>query len=283
MSDDEILDWHCADLHQQNLRSSTIQQRRYTMGRVTRGTRARLLEVTPRQLSEFLGRPLAPNSRAVETTHVRRFYEWAVDVELLDLSPARRLRRPRVPSGLPMPVSEPDAVMAIDLAPAPIRAWLLLAAHAGLRCCEIGQLRAEDLWWDHDPALIVINEAKGGSTHAVPMSDHLVAELQDCWLPLSGWLFPRRDGKPGHVPSHLVSQRTNRYLRSIGITHTMHKFRHRFGTQLLIAAGGNLRLAQEGLRHASIKSTQGYTFVDQRDLASAINRIPVTSRATLAA
>lgn len=273
-----VIDWHCNDLALANLRASTIAQRRRTIGRLMRHIgidETQLLEVGPRDLTSFLARPLAPNSRAVETTHLKRFYEWCVDVEILDLSPGRRLRRPRVPRLLPHPISEGDLAMAVELAePTRIRPWLLLGAFAGLRACEMSGLHSSSMIWDGAPGFIRVEEGKGGNGGVVEISDALADYLAGCELPTSGWLFPRRDGLDGHVQPWLVSQLANRFLHGIGLPATLHATRHRFGTELMKSSGGNIRVAQEGLRHESIRSTQMYTFVARREVAVAINALP---------
>ena len=107
----------------------------------------------------------------------------------------------------------------------------------------------------------------------VPLSATLAGELRLCDLPRRGWLFPRHDGQPGPVPAHLVSHLANEHLHSLGIESTLHKLRHRFGTQVL-RASGNLRHAQEALRHRSITSTQIYTAVTNVELAAVVNAVP---------
>jgi site-specific recombinase XerD len=275
LTNDGLKQWHLDDLTLRNLRPASIRQRGYVLGRLERHLEGRpFLDAEPYDLTAFLARDLQPESRAVETTHLRQFYAWAVDVELLDLSPARRLRRPRVPRRIPQPMSEGDLAMAVELAPARIRPWLILGAFAGLRASEMAQLHTDDLWWHHDPPLLIVNDGKGGHGSAVPMSTELIRLLGTCDLPPAGWLFPRRDSRPGHTPGHLVSQLTNRYLHSVGIDRTLHKTRHRFGTELLKASGGNLRVTQEGMRHASIKSTELYTYVNPTEVAQAVEGLP---------
>jgi len=75
------------------------------------------------------------------------------------------------------------------------------------------------------------------------------------------------------VPAHLVSHLCNDHLHSLGINSTLHKLRHRFGTQVL-RVSGNLRHAQEALRHRSITSTQIYTQVTNIELAAAVAAVP---------
>ena len=107
----------------------------------------------------------------------------------------------------------------------------------------------------------------------VPLSPTLAGELKLCSPPPPGRLFPRHDGQPGPVPAHLVSHLANEHLHSLESELTLHKLRHRFGTQVL-RASGNLRHAQEALRHRSITSTQLYTAVTNVELATVVNAVP---------
>lgn len=234
-----------------------------------------ILEAEEDHLRAYLNRPQGTDSRASETSHVRKFYAWAEDRGHVDRDPARRLRRPKTRRTLPRPMSEADLYMALAMAPDRIRPWLLLAAWAGLRCHDMHALRADDLWWHLDPPLVVVRNGKGGRDGAVPMSPWLTMQLRECDLPKSGWLFPRRDGQAGPVSASLISGLTNRYLHSIGITATIHQARHWFGTEVYRASGRDLRLTQELLRHESPRSTAIYTFVDPRDGALAVAALPV--------
>jgi site-specific recombinase XerD len=71
-----------------------------------------------------------------------------------------------------------------------------------------------------------------------------------------------------------VSRYSNVFLHDLGLGATIHKLRHRFGTQALHASGGNVRTAQEALRHRSITSTQRYTYVHPSEVRAAIEKIP---------
>lgn len=61
------------------------------------------------------------------------------------------------------------------------------------------------------------------------------------------------------------------YLHALDIPETLHQLRHRFGTNVLKATG-NLRVAQEALRHESPVSTAIYTLVDVADVRDAVQR-----------
>lgn len=263
-----------ADAQRRNLRPGTITQKGYALARIGRWLNpVDLLKATHDQLEGYLDRLDKPETRATEISHMRSFYKWAVIEELIPVDPTARLIRPRVPRRLPRPMPDGDLSVALDMAPDRIRPWLMLAAYAGLRACEVAPLRAEDLMWSNDPPLIVVDQGKGGHMGAVPMAPVLESELRA--LASRGWLFTYRNGESGHIPPHLVSSYSNKYLHDLGISHTFHTLRHWFGTQTLRANGGDLRQSQELMRHQSPVSTAIYTWVDPKAAAVTVASLPV--------
>lgn len=270
-----VISAHLDDLRRRGLRPTTIYQRRRALVRL-----AQFLDPTPLTDAEraeieswiFDARRLSPEAQAAEISHLHGFYLWALDVGLVEIDPMARTRRPRIPHRLPRPMADEDLELAIASAPVRIKPWLLLAAYAGLRCAEIAQVRAEDVLWRE--SVLVITESKGGSNTSVPLSPWLVDQLRLCDLPTRGWLFRRADGRPGPNKPWIISSLGNRYLRSVGVNATMHQARHWFGTHTLRASGGNVRTAQEALRHVSIASTQRYTYVAPAEVAAAVALLP---------
>ena len=268
-----MLGRHLDEMRGRNLRASTITQRRNTVRRFERWAGIDVLDADAETVRAYLHRPgVQPATQAGELSHLRQFFGWAVRRDLLEVNPAAPQDAPRLHRRLPRPTSEADTAMAVELAPERIRPWILLAGWAGLRCCEISGLRAEHVLWDQ--GLIVVAETKGGGDTPASMSPWLADQLAGCAWPSRGWLHPRRDGAPGPTPPHLVSQLGGRYLRSVGIDATMHQLRHRFGTQVYRGTGGDLRVTQEAMRHATSKSTEIYTYVSRPDIAAAVARVP---------
>ena len=164
--------------------------------------------------------------------------------------------------------------MALAMAPpGRVRPILYLATYAGLRAHDISQLRGEDFWWHQDPPTIFVRDSKGGAQDTVAMAP-VLCDVMRTEAPPAGWLLPRLDGT-GPIKPHHVSKVANDYLHSLGITETLHTLRHWFGTEVLRASGGNVRVAQEALRHADIKSTMLYTFIDRTEVARAVSSLPV--------
>lgn len=272
---------HLDHVRWRNHSDTTILRRRYVLLRLARHTDLDLLDMTAEAINQFRdrltreGKPLAAKSQLTELAHIRAFYKWAVLEELLDRDPTARVPIPRVPRYLPHPIPEHELALAIETAPERVRPILFLAAYAGLRACEIAPLRGEDIWWDHDPVLIVVRRGKGGDAGTVPVGEVLRGELLR--LPRKGWLFPRVDGGSGPVLPHRVSKMANVHLHRVGSSHTLHSCRHRFGTLIYRLSGGDLRLTQEMMRHRSLVSTTVYTQVDQSHAAGVVSLLPAPS------
>lgn len=268
-SNHDLIEAHLAHLEYLGHRPSTRRQRRWHLLRLARWLDGRrFLEATPADLAAFCARTrLGAESRASTFSHVRGFYQWAMLTELLDRDPTRQLRRPRKPRRYPRPMPELDLRRALTEADEPIRAWLMLGAYAGLRCCEIAPLRGEDRFGD----LLIIREQKGGDEGSVPISPRLDEALAH--LPPTGWWFPRWDGLDGPISPGQLQRHANRWLHGIGIAHTMHTLRHRFVTRVYQESGRDLRVTQELARHRSIASTAGYAWVDPDDGRSVVARI----------
>lgn len=167
---------------------------------------------------------------------------------------------------------------AVDGEPRPaVRAVLRLLPLTGARVSEMCQRRIGDLRvQDGRRALVVpAEESKNGEARALPLTSRAQAVL-DTYLASehsraddpSAWLFPGRDD---HISPATV-QRSCRRIRAacpdLGNL-TPHVLRHTFGT-LAVQKGVNLRIVQQAMGHASVKTTERYTHPTHRDVADAL-------------
>jgi len=256
------------------LRPRTIQARHDVLVRLREWASTPLLNLTREQVEDYLDRQEHDKTRAVYLSHIRAFFAWACDEEIIDRDPTRRIARPKTARGLPHPISEADLSRALTAPCEPVvRAWLMVAACAGLRACEIAIMRAEHVVRGDEPYLI-IEEGKGGTSRTVGIPPVLLAEL-DRWAS-SGWLW-KPDG-PYHY--EVVSRKACAHLKSLGISATLHSLRHRFATQTYVVSGRDLRHTQEALGHASPATTAIYTALDPRDRARVAALLPVVDGMT---
>lgn len=147
-------------------------------------------------------------------------------------------------------------------------AILSVAYSAGLRVSEVVRLRLEDL--DRERGLIQVRGGKGRKDRCTLLSSTALA-LVDAWLEGADpglWLFP--GSHPGrHLNARTVQKVAAEARARAGIAKpvTPHVLRHSFATHLL-EGGTDVRLIQELLGHASVRTTEIYTHVSRRHLAS---------------
>lgn len=225
-------------------------------------------------LSELRGRdggPPKPSTRQTYYVQLRAWFRWLFDAGHIGDDPSVRLPRVKVPRAVPRPLSHEQVLAVLGACNDPrsdwTRAYVTLGAFAGLRVHEIAKVRGQDV--DLDTRKLRV-QGKGGTDVLLPMGPR-VYQLAST-MPLRGWWFPS-DTAQGHVDRKNVGLAISRAMQRARVNGTPHQLRHYFGTEALRAAGGNVRVAQEALRHQSIKSTAIYTQVDDGDLSAAIAAI----------
>jgi site-specific recombinase XerD len=163
------------------------------------------------------------------------------------------------------------------------RAFLLTLADTGLRVHEACNLRRGDMDWNEGRAVII---GKGDKQAVVRFSTRSLRALKDYLTarasldgasgrPLPSLpLFARHDKGAGKkvkpitttTGRNIVSGRVRQALGDQATGRiTPHSFRHYFVTTVL-RASGNLKLAQELARHASIQVTQRYAHLSDDEL-----------------
>ena len=264
-------------LTQRGLSPRTKGAYRQVLLRLSRWLESRssgLLKATPQDLMDWRARlTVESNSVLSYMTAVKSFYNWAHTSGRIPVRPDVDVPLPKIRKGRPRPISEEQLKVAILNAPKRIRPWLFLAALAGLRCAEIAGLRREDILdTADDPVIIVMG--KGRKERIVPLSPQLWQELTDYGLPKSGILFLRYDGQRGQNNPKLLSQLVNNYLKSVGITETLHQLRHRFGTRAF-RVHKDLRVVQELMGHADPATTALYADYCKADAISTVLGIQI--------
>ncbi len=187
---------------------------------------------------------------------------------------AAALRAPKQPKSLPKPLTAADARRVVSedeqLTEEPWlaardAAVLTLLYGSGLRISEALGLPSSALASPSDNVLRVTG--KGGKTRLVPVLPvalQAVAEyrrLCPCHLDPEAPLFRGARGGPLNPAILQRAMRRMRGALNLPDTATPHALRHSFATHLL-GRGGDLRVIQELLGHASLSTTQVYTGVE---------------------
>ncbi|MEM6517176.1 MAG: tyrosine-type recombinase/integrase [Bacteroidota bacterium] len=145
------------------------------------------------------------------------------------------------------------------------RTILMTIYDLGLRRSELLNLKISDI--DGNRMLVHIKQAKGKKDRVVPLSLKLLEQLREYYKSYRPkiYLFNGRKGEP-YSTSSLRSIFTSACQRAkITKYVTLNSLRHAYATHLM-DAGVNIRIIQQLLGHANIKTTMRYTRVTTRSV-----------------
>lgn len=243
-----------------------------------RGARLTLLilqNLTPGDVRAFLTRRRKEGlgARGIQRAlaALRSFYNYLAREELADGAALRVVRSPKLPRTLPRPISETDAVRAIEEAGENKIPWIAardaalvtLLYGTGLRISEALRLKRNDV--PLGESLTVLG--KGNKERAVPVLPVVREAISEygALVPFAGGntapLFLSRRGNPMSARDAQGLLQRLRGRLGLPASATPHALRHSFATHLL-KHGGDLRSVQELLGHASLSTTQKYTEVE---------------------
>lgn len=227
-----------------------------------------------------INRGMASSSIARHLASARMFFRFLFANGRLNEDPTGFLERPTMWQRLPGCLT-PRQMMKLLSAPCPEqgnlwlrdRAMLELMYAAGLRASEVGSLGLRDV---HHTLGVVSVIGKGNRQRLVPLGKPAFAATDEYVALLRPVLAARATGKDDN---RLLLSRTGRPLERVAVWQIVkrqarwaglgdvhpHTLRHSFATHL-VSGGADLRVVQELLGHADIKTTQVYTHVDSRRL-----------------
>lgn len=270
VTDDDVLRGFEQHQEVRGLSRKTIERRRYSLRKLAVYARpVPLLEVTAALVEDWLGTYRKAETRHGYKSDVRALFRWARKRGLAEEDPTDDLDPIRVPRRLPRPIEESHLALALSTArDERLRLVLLLGAFAGLRRSEIACLRGEDC----SPHWLVVRQGKGHKDATVPMHPVLWAALQAHGVE-SGWIFEGPGGD--HITSGTIGRWIRQHFDDLGITGALHRTRHRYGTQVAAAAGGDMLVVRELLRHTDLKTSEGYVAFDVSRLEPIVARLPM--------
>lgn len=221
-------------------------------------------------------RGIGARSLARALSAVKSFYRWLGETTDTDVTSVLATRAPKFKAQLPRPVRPHQAkalLKAVDLQSnenwigARDAAVVTLLYGCGLRISEALSLKRKDA-----PLPDVLSiRGKGSKDRLVPVLPAARQAVAD-YLRLCPFsqepdtaLFLGKRGKALNPRMIQKAMEKTRMQLGLPATTTPHALRHSFATHLL-EAGGDLRVIQELLGHASLSTTQGYTALDQTRL-----------------
>ncbi len=243
--------------------------------------RPSLATVEPQDLATHIRnlkteRGLSTSSVCRHLATTRMFFRFLHANGRIERNPAELLETPtrwqRLPGCL-SPIQMKKLLAAPNESQGPLwirdRALLELLYAAGLRASEVVRVRVRDV---HAALGVVDVIGKGNRQRLVPLGKPALAAIADYLDALRPLLAAKAAGRDDE---RLVLSRSGRPLERIAIWQIVrrqalaaglrnvhpHMLRHSFATHL-VSGGANLRVVQELLGHADIKTTQTYTHVD---------------------
>lgn len=259
---------HLARLRLAGYSERTVSNRAKVLYAFQREIRTDVLLASRYEVEGYLGRALAPASRAVYRAHLAGFYRWALEEQLIEADPMLRVPHVRVPRALPRPVTETELAVALHHGDTRMRAWLTLMAYGGLRCLEVAALAPTDID-PGPPTMLRLRVTKGGHEAVVPAHPAVLRALAE---------LPVLDGAWWTVKPHTVSKAVSKHLDRCGIDATAHCLRHFAGTTWYRASGHDLLVTAQLLRHASVSTTQGYAQIEPTraiEVVAAVNTVAI--------
>jgi integrase/recombinase XerC len=246
---------------------------------------AALEALQPADFRAWLGRRARQHAERASLARglsvLRNFIRFLQRRGLVSNTALAALRSPKLPVGVPKPLTVDDATSAVDsigeLAKSGWQAKRDVAILALLYGCGLRLSEALGLSRGVAPlGETLVITGKGRKQRQLPVLPAVrtaVAEyLAACPYapPKDGPLFVGARGGPLHP--RLVQRQMNALRGFLGLpeTATPHALRHSFATHLL-GAGGDLRAIQELLGHASLSTTQRYTAVETGRLLAIYN------------
>lgn len=272
MHDHELLDAFRDFQRAGNRAPRTIESRTSILRAFAARHSVRLIDATVFDLRRDIGRDgIAPSTRATTRGTFLAFYGFLHAEGLRGDNPALRLPIVKVPPHRPRPYTQEQIDRLLSTgAYKRTRAMILLAAYQGLRASEIARMHSDDIDLESGTLKVL---GKGGRTDYLPLHP-TIRELTPT-MP-TGWWFPARRGREGHIKGQSVSDLLTDARNRAGIVDTAltgHSLRHSFGTEL-VRRGANIRAVQELMRHSSLATTQRYTQVLDEDRRAALGVLP---------
>lgn len=218
-----------------------------------------------------------PATRARQLSTIRSFLKWLDRQGHLHNPAIGGLRTPKQPKRLPRALPAAQARQLVgnkeglagqeEWIAARDRALFMMLYGCGLRIDEALGLNYEDRPQNDELRVM----GKGRKERLVPVLE-IVQNTLDAYLATCPLHFEKETplfrGSRGGRLNQGVAQRQLRFLRkalNLPESLTPHALRHSFATHI-IANGGDLRVIQELLGHASLSTTQRYTDFDNARL-----------------
>lgn len=158
------------------------------------------------------------------------------------------------------------------------RCMIYLMLYLGLRQEEVINLQIGDIVRTAGKQKVIIREGKGGFYDELPLESVELRKALDHWMEQrshskfssSYFLFISR--RTDHAGKRAVVKMIERIKKTSGVIFTCHQLRHTYGKRI-IDETGNIKKAQELLRHRHTSSTEVYTLHRKEELIGVLRKL----------
>lgn len=218
---------------------------------------------------------IARSTVNTEIKAIKSFFNRAVELDYLPLSPASKVKLLRTTSSHPRYFEEEEvALILADETDEWARDAHMGFLLTGSRAHELTNLEWTDI--DFEGRKITIRpkefwKPKGLEERKIPMHPELYRLLANKQR-ISRWVFTKQDG--GKLNIHSLETRFRRQLDRLGFKKAnLHTWRHTFASYLMMRSG-NIRAIQKLLGHKSIKTTEIYAHLSDKHLHHVVSLLP---------
>ena len=238
-------------------------------------------DLTPQHIRQFIAQRhqqgLGGRSLQRELSASRSFLNYLTKLKTLNSNPAAGIRAPKASKKLPY-VLDVDQINGLLEAPVSdaldirdLAMWELLYS-SGLRISELVNVELMDV--DFSAASVYVVHGKGGHSRLLPLGSKALEAIK-AWLLVRDEFIKSDEaalfvGQRGaRLSTRNVQLRLERWRQRQGLQGRLHPhmLRHSFASHML-ESSQDLRAVQELLGHRNISTTQVYTHLDFKHLAS---------------
>lgn len=221
------------------------------------------------------GKPKSALTTGSYLTAVKLFYKWLHENNALITNITEGVKAPRRTNKFerePLTAAQAQALTEEVAATGSTRdtAIINLLLRTGMRTIEVARANIEDMQLLGGQVVLYVQ----GKGHVG--KDNFVIVTDKCRAAIADYLATRPNAEPtaplfasdsnnnhgGRLTTRTISDIAKKHLQAIGLdsrSYTAHSLRHTYGTRLL-RASNNMEFVQKQMRHASINTTNKYTY-----------------------
>jgi integrase len=218
----------------------------------TKITGTRLDQVTT-DMAETLRFPGSASNGNVALRTLRRMLKKAVDWEVIQFSPRIKLLKEH---GREILIDPPTEAKLLAAAKQPLRDVIVIMQDTGMRPQDVFRLRWEHINWWKRMIFIPYGKTKN-SRRYVPLSTRVCQTLELRGKAATGWVFPSRLSKSGHITNVAKQWIAARQAAGLDVALKLYCCRHTFATDALERTG-NLAALMKTLGHADAGTAMRY-------------------------